>query len=129
MLIIEPRDAEGASASPAILKRWHERLVMALDMPGAFARFLSDQVEVATYEQPSVQLAVRLFAQPNIGSLVDITSFTQIPGSVITSDFPSYFIAERDAGLPAQAAVDMLRTWCDHALHVDGYEEVLARLG
>ncbi len=129
ILVVEPRDATGAPASPVTLARWHERLVTALELPAAFADFLSEEVEVETYDHPTVQIGVCLEAQPSGGALVDTTSFDQVRGSMAKPHFPSYFVAERGGQQPAQAAIDMLKTWCDHALHLDGYEGALAGLG
>jgi hypothetical protein len=126
VMVVEPRDAAGAPAQAAVLKRWHERLVTALEVPAVFALFLEDKVGVETYDDPAVQVGLRLQAQPNLGALVDITSLEHTRGSVATSDFPSYFVAERAGRLPTKAAVDVLSTWCDHALHLDRYEELLA---
>lgn len=61
-------------------------------------------------------------------ALVDTTSFAKVRGSVAMPHFPSYFIAERGGRRPEQAAVHMLKSWCDHALHLDGYEGELAGL-
>jgi hypothetical protein len=129
VLAIEPRDAAGAPASPVTLAHWHDRLVTALAVPGAFVRFLSDEVSLQTHEAPLVELGVRLQARPNLGGLIDLGSSKYLAGTTATSDFPSYFIAEPGGRQPAQAAVDMLRTWCDHALHLDDYEEEFAGLG
>lgn len=125
VLVVEPRDAAGASASPVSLRRWHERLTTALEVPAAFARFLSDQVGVETHTDLPILLGVGLKAHPDLSVLVDITPFKQVPGTVATSDFPSYFIAEQGCRRAAQVAVDMLSAWCDHALHLDGYEQEL----
>jgi predicted nucleotide-binding protein len=128
ILAVEPRDTAGVPASPVSLARWHERLVTALELPTAFAGFLSEEVDVETYDEPAVQFGVCLEAQPSVGALIDTASFERVLGSVATSHFPSYFIAERGGRRPAQAAIDMLKTWCDHALHLDGYEGALSGL-
>jgi hypothetical protein len=129
VLVVEPRDGAGEPAPPAILERWHERLVATLEVPGAFARFLTDEVGVETHADPPVEVGVCLEAQPNIGALVDTGPLKRLPGSPATSHFPSYVIALRDGRRPERAAVDMLRAWCDYGLRVDGYEDLLAALG
>ena len=126
---MEPRDATGTPASPVPLRDWHQRLVTALEIPGAFATFLTDEVRLRTHQQPLVQLGIRLQARPNLAVLIDIASSKCLAGTTISAEFPSYFIADPDGELPAQAVLDMLRTWCDHALHLDDYEEELAGLG
>jgi hypothetical protein len=125
ILYVGPCDEVGLPAPPATLERWHERLVTALEVPAAFATFLISEVGLATYADPPTQLGVCLEAQPTIGALVDTRSLQPVAGSTATQSFPSYVIAEQGGREPAQAAVDVLRVWCDYALRVDGYEEIL----
>ena len=128
MVIIEPRDEAGKPAVPGSLKEWHERLVLALEMAGAFAQFLSRDVGVQTYDDPPTQLGVSLEAGQSVGELIDAGEFTPVAGSPTSRSFVSYVIAER-GGKPAdRVALDMLRGWCDHALHIHGYEAELAKL-
>jgi hypothetical protein len=129
VLCVEPRDATGTPASSVPLRGWHQRLVTALDIPGAFARFLTDEVRLQTHDQPPVQLGIRLQSQPNLAALIDIGSAKHLAGTTITAEFPSYFIADPNGQYPAQVVLDMLRTWCDHALQLDDFEEELAGLG
>jgi hypothetical protein len=128
ILRIECRDADGAPASPASLSEWHTRLVTVLGIPAAFAEFLADEVRVATRGEPPVQLGIRLEARPNLTALVDIGASRRLAGTTVTTEFPSYLIGSRSGTPPARAALDILRTWCDHALHLDDYEAQLAEL-
>jgi predicted nucleotide-binding protein len=128
VLYIEPCDENGALLPPATLERWYERLVTALQVPAALVTFLSDELGLATYADPPVQFGVCLEGRPNVGALVDTSGLQPVAGSTATSHFPSYFIAQADGLDPRRAAVEMLRVWCDYALHVEGYEDPLNSL-
>ena len=129
VLYVEPRDGSGAPASPATVERWYDRLLTMLEVPAAFANYLSGELDLDTYASPSAQVGVSLKAQPTVAELVDTRSLRRVAGSSATSSFPSYFIADPNGHDPDQAAIDLLRIWCDYALYVDGYEDVLASLG
>ena len=128
LLHIEPRGESGGPARPADLGKWHDRLVTALEVAGTFARFLSSQIGVQTHPEPPTRLGVRLDAHPSIAELVDVHDLVPVPGSSISASFLSYVIAERGGQPPKKVAAEVLRVWCDHALHVEGYDGQLARL-
>jgi hypothetical protein len=128
LLLVQPRDEIGQPAPPLTLKHWFDVLVKALELPAALGYFLSTQVGTSVHDDPPAQLGIRLDSYRGIGSLVDPGQFMPIAGSSMTSSFLSYMIAERAGAAPQQAAVEMLRVWCDHGLHIDGYEGILARL-
>lgn len=125
---IEPRDKAGEPAPPANLTIWFDRLTTALELPAAFATFLSRDVGLQTYNDPPTQLGVRLDAYSGLTELVDITGFTRVAGSGLVNSFPSYVRSARDGKSAREAVLDMLRVWCDHALYVSGYEGELAQL-
>jgi hypothetical protein len=128
VLDIEPRNISGQSAAPASFAGWRDRLVLALQVPSAFATFLTNELGLRTYDDPPTQLGFRLEAWPNLAELVDITGFAPVAGSPPRTSFPSYFKAERNRKSPAEAALDGLRVWCDHGLYISGYDVELSGL-
>jgi hypothetical protein len=128
LLHIQPRDSTNDSAQPRDLEHWFDVLVLALALPAAFSSFLKEDLGLATYDDPSTQVGVRIDGYPDLAVLVDSGAFQPIPGSAITNSFPSYMIASPGGKTPARAVADTLRLWCDHALHVGGYEAELKRL-
>lgn len=128
LITVEPRASGGQPAGPASLVSWCERLLVAFEVPGAFAAFLHDRLRARTHADAPAQLGVRLDARPSLRHLVDTTGLSPLAGSQPTSQFLSYAIADPSA-LPARgAAVAILGVWCDHALAVDGYGAELTRL-
>ena len=128
VLYVEPRDDSGAPAPPATLERWYDRLLTMLEVPAAFANYLSGEIGLDTYASPSAQVGVSLGARPTVAELVDTRSLQRVAGSSATSSFPSYLIADPNGHEPGQTGIDVLRVWCDYALYVDGYEDLLASL-
>jgi hypothetical protein len=128
LIHIQPKDVAGNPVSPLNLEQWFERLQLALEVPAAFASFLSVDVGVATSDDPPAQVGIRLDGFPNLDVLVDRGTFQLVPGSAITNSFPSYIVAAPDGKSSQHVAVETLRLWCDHALHIGGYEGELARL-
>jgi hypothetical protein len=129
VLHIEPRDDHGDPAPPAGFAAWHESLVRALAVPGAFAQFLRHDVDVMTYDDPPVQVAVRFQAGHNLSELFDAGGIRPLPGSRPSNSLLDCMTAERGGQAPADAVTDMLTRVCDHALHLEnGYEDALAKL-
>lgn len=127
LLLVQPRDAAGQPASPVSLERWHDRLVMALRVPEAFASFL-DRNGMQTYDDPPAQFGVRLETNRGLDELIDSRSLERIPGSATLNSMFSYGVANREGEESPNVALVMLRLWCDHGLCVDGYEAELAKL-
>lgn len=125
---IEPRDKDGGVAPAAEFKAWYEALILALDLPRAFARFLEQDVELATHGEPPAQLGLELRGRRDIAELVDASGLPQVAGSWRSNSFLGYMVAEHDGNRPGAASVEMLRSICDHALHLHGYEDALDRL-
>jgi hypothetical protein len=125
VLHVEPRDKDGQPAPAADFKAWHESFVRALAVPGVFAQFLSQDVGIATYDDPPAQLGVQLSAYRSVTQLVDPGGLRTVAGSQPSNWFLGYMIAERDGKGAADVAVDLLTRVCDHALHVHGYEAEL----
>jgi hypothetical protein len=129
LLHVQPRpDAEGHPTVPFTLEEWFHRLLVSLELPRAFADFLRGSLGLSIYDDPPVQLGIRLDAYPDLGALIDTRGFEQVPGSAITNNFYSYIVAVRGGKSSQRVAVETLRLWCDHAVHIAGYESRLARL-
>jgi hypothetical protein len=129
VLHVEPRDAHGDPAPPAGLAAWYETMVRALAVPGAFAQFLRHDVDVMTYDDPPVEVAVQFQGGHNLSELIDTGGIRPLPGSRPSDSFLGCMIAGPGGQAPADAITDMLIRVCDHALHLEnGYEDALARL-
>lgn len=128
VLHIEPREKDGGAAPPTTLKAWRDALLLALDVPRAFARFLDQDLGLTTHGEPPAQLGMELSAQRSITELVDTGGLPTVAGSWQSSSFLSYVVADHDGAEPADATVEMLRSICDHALHLHGYEDELDKL-
>ena len=128
VLHIEPRGEDGSVASSAGFKIWHEALVTALDVPRAFARFLRQDIGLATYGEPPAQLGFEIRAHRSIAELVDAAGLPVVTGSRQSNSFLGYMVAQLEGSEPEEAAVEMLRGICDHALHLHGYEDSLDKL-
>jgi hypothetical protein len=110
LVYVKPRNGSGNPAPPAGLAAWHDRLVTALEVPGAFARFLTAQLGVRTYPHPPTRLGVRLDARPSITELVDTSGLVPVGGSSASPSFQHYLIAERVGQLPEEVAIDCCRS-------------------
>jgi hypothetical protein len=129
VLHIEPRDDHGDPAPPAGFEAWYESLDRALVIPDAFAQFLRHDVDVMTYDDPPVEVAVQFRAGHNLSELIDTGGVRPLPGSRPSDSFLGCMTAGRGGQAPAGAITDMLIRVCDHALHLEnGYEDALARL-
>jgi hypothetical protein len=129
VLHIEPRGPDGKPAPPASFQAWHDSLIRALAVPGAFAQFLRQEVGVATYDNPPAQLGVQLDAYRSISELIDPGDLRPVTGSWPSSHYLSYMVAEPGGKHATETATDLLTRVCDHALHLqNGYETELAKL-
>lgn len=128
VLHIEVRDKDGDAAPPAEFRAWHEALVLALDVPRAFGRFLNQDLGLATYGEPPAQLSLELRARRGIAELIHTGSLPTVAGSSPSNFFHGYMVAEHHGGKPGDAAVEMLTSICDHTLHLHGYEDELDKL-
>lgn len=128
VLHVEPRDKDGSVAPPAGLQAWRDTLLQALDMPRAFAHFLNQDLGLTAYGEPAAQFGMELSAQHSITELIDAGGLPTVAGSWQSNSFLSYVVAEHDGAEPADAALEMLRGICDHALHLHDYEGELDKL-
>lgn len=129
VLHIEPRDEADKPAAPADLAAWYSTIVRALALPAAFAHFLAEDMGVATYTDPPAQLGIEFRAYRSLTELIDPGGLRPVPGSWQSNQFLGYMIASHDGERRGDIAVSFLTALCDHALHLDGYESTLARLG
>jgi hypothetical protein len=129
VLHVEPRDKDGKPAQAAGFATWYTTLVRALAVPTSFARFLTDDAQVATYEDPPAQLGIELSAYRSLTELIDPGGLQSVPGSWQSNQFLGYVIAGLEGKGPGDMAQQLLTAVCDHALHLDGYESTLAALG
>jgi hypothetical protein len=128
-LHIEPRVEDGSPAPPADFQAWHDSLVRALAVPGAFAHFLRHEVDVLTYDDPPVQIGVQLDAHHSVSELIDPQGLRPVTGSRPSNCFLGFMIAEPAGKQAAEVVEDLLIRICDHALHLqNGYEDKLVRL-
>jgi hypothetical protein len=126
---IEPRDSAGAPAAPASLAVWHDRLTKALGVSAALADFLRQDAQVGTHGDPPAQFGTWLSAPRAITELVDVGEMKPLPGSWAANEFLGLALGDQHGKDLAGTAGDMLRQLCDHTLHLDGYEQVLDRIG
>jgi hypothetical protein len=129
VLHIEPRDDQGDPAPPASFGAWYETLVRALVVPGAFAQFLRHDVDVMTYDDPPVQVAVQFQAGHDLSELIDTGGIRPLPGSRPSNIFLDCMTAGPGGRAADDAVAGMLIRVCDHALHLENtYEDALAKL-
>jgi hypothetical protein len=125
---IERHDPKGGPLPPDDFATWYEALMLALDVPAAFVRFLSRELSVATHGAPPIKLGIEFAAAGGLRELFATADIPTIPGSPEPRSFLTYVIAEPDGQPASAAAVDVLRCLSDHALHLHGYEDCLEKL-
>jgi hypothetical protein len=128
LLHIEPRDEDGQVAPATALESWYGTIIRVMGIAKAFAEFLSDDIGIATYDQPSTKVGIQLSAHRSLTEIVDACDLRSVAGSQPSNWFLGYLIAEPDGSEPAEAGVELLTRLCDHGLHLHGYEAVLDKL-
>lgn len=128
VLYVEPRTADGRPAPLASLASWHQRLSMALQLPGAVAGFLADDLGLATAADPAAQIGVWLKTPHHLTELVEVDAFDSVPGSAQSNWFMGFAVSSRQGEPVSDVALAWLRQLCDSALHLDDYESALASL-
>lgn len=88
---------------------------------------MSSSPSGAQATNPPAQVGVWLKAK-NITELVDIHGLRPVRGSVISNQFTGWAVADPNGKDPAGTSLDWLTEMCDHTLHLDGYEPVLAAI-
>lgn len=128
VLHVEPRDKDGQVAPAATFESWHETITRAMRVARAFAEFLSNDIGVATYDQPPAKVGIQLSAYRSLARLVDTGDLRSVAGSQPSNWFLAYLIADHDGSEPAEASVEVLTRLCDHGLYLHGYEAELNKL-
>jgi hypothetical protein len=128
VLDVEPRNAQGEPAAPVNLAAWHQRFTNALTLPTLLAHFLAHDLGLATADDPPAQAGIWLNTPRAITELVDVENLAAVKGSMPSNQFMGWALADPAGKTAAATAVDLLTQMCDHTLHLDGYETVLADL-
>jgi TIR domain len=127
-LHVEPRRPDGTIASPVSLAVWNQRLKYAISLASRFAGFLTDDLGLATHDDPAARIAVLLNATSSMTELIDIGPLRVLPDAVTSRQFLGYAIADR-TGMPASdIALTTLAQLCEYTLHLDDFEPALAAL-
>src|ERR1700683_2479778 len=92
VLHVEPRDKDGWAAPAEGFESWERSVVRAMDVAGAFARFLSEDIRVATYDAPPTKLGIELSAYRSLTQLVDPGDLRSIAGSQPSNWFFGYLM-------------------------------------
>jgi hypothetical protein len=116
---VEPRGADGQAAAPASPSSWRQRFERAMQLPGAFAALLSDELRLATSGEPPAQAGIRLEAPSDLTALVDITGLATLPSAHLLGQFMAYLAASPDGASAVSVADKMTRQMLEEALKVD----------
>ncbi len=128
ILYIEPRTADGKVPPAADLAAWHERFRRALQLPQAFADFLATDLGLATSNDPPAQLGIWLQSTQPLTTMVDTEGLRTLPGSWPQNQFIGWALTAADGGPAEQAARDLVIQLCEYTLHLDSYEQALAKI-
>ena len=126
-LIVYP-EALGVPFKTRRLEQWHGWFVQALKLPAFFSSFLTDEIQVPTYDDPTTAMGVMLHASKDLTQMIDVSGCRPSPGMPPSGELPMYLIADRAGKQAPDVALDALRVLCDHGLHVLGYEKELDEL-
>jgi hypothetical protein len=119
ILHVEPRGPDGQAAASASPSSWRQRFERAMQLPGAFAALLSDELGLATSGEPPAQAGIRLEAPSDLTELVDITGLAMLPGAQQLSQFMVYLAASPEGASAVSVAYKMTRQMPEEALKVD----------
>ena len=125
---IEPRRPDGQPEDAMPIPAWHDLFTRSLDLPGAFAEFLTKELELATTNDPAAQIGIWLKTPGPMTELVDTENLKSIPGSQVSNLYIGYSVADLAGQRAGLAAVELLRQMCDYTLYLDEYEPLLASL-
>ena len=128
ILYIEPRTADGQVPPAADLAAWYERFRRALQLPQAFTDFLATDLGLATYDDPPAQLGIWLQSTQPLTTMVDIEGLRTLPGSWPQNQFIGWALTAPDGGPAEQTARDLVIQLCEYTLHLDAYEQALAKI-
>jgi hypothetical protein len=126
ILHIEPRTKEGKPAPSAGLAEWQDRFGRMLELPSILAQFLTNDLGLATSDDPPAKLALSM-ETPNgpLTDLVDIGDLKPLTGGQVMNQFTGWAVAESDGKSTGGTARDLTGQMCEEALALDGYESAL----
>ena len=114
------RGPENRSNAPPVEPAiWRHHFSDALQIPTAFASFLSSELNLVTSGEPPALVGVKLQAIVDLTELIDISGFQQLPGGSLKRQAIGYFVAGRDESLAWEAASKMVSDVLLYALNVD----------
>jgi hypothetical protein len=122
LLYIEPRTTSGEVPPPSRLPIWTRRFRLALDVPRAFADFLSEELRTVTLNDPPAQCGIWLQSNQPLTLMVDTEGLRVLPGSSSSNWFMGWAFAEADGSSVVETARNMIEHLCEYQLHLDGYE-------
>jgi hypothetical protein len=113
ILYIEPRTVEGQVPPASDLAVWHRRFSLALDVPGAFADFLAEDLGLGVFGDPPAQFGVWLQSHQPLTIMVDTQGLRTLPGSTPSNQFIGWAFAAEAGNLIADTARDLLTQLCE----------------
>lgn len=126
ILHIEPRTNEGKPAPPVGLAEWQHRFALALDLPTALAEFLTNNLNLATSDDPVAKFAVIMNTLGPLTELVDCGDLKPLPGGQVFNQFTGWAVADSAGKSTSGTARDLMVDLCEGALGgLDGYESAL----
>lgn len=125
---IEPRTDGGQVPPASTLAIWHRRFNIALTVPEAFADFLSGELGLGAFGDPSPQFGVWLNSHQPLTTMVDIQELRTLPGAQPSNQFIGWAFAGPDGRTTADTARDLLVQLCEYELHLDAFEQTLAAI-
>lgn len=128
ILYIEPRTADGQVPPAADLAAWQERFRLALQLPQAFADFLATDLGLATSDDPPAQLGIWLQSNQPLTTMVGTEGLRTLPGSSPQNQFIGWAFSALNGGPAGQTARDLVIQLCEYTLHLDAYEQALAKI-
>jgi hypothetical protein len=128
IVYIEPRTTDDHIPPPSRLAAWDERFRLALALPQAFAHFLATDLGLATSDDPPAQLGIWLHSTRPLTRMVDTDGLRILPGSWPQNQFIGWAVTAPDGDPAAQTARDLLIQLCEYTLHLDAYEQALAKI-
>lgn len=125
VLYVEPRTAEGQVPPASGLATWYRNLTVALAAPGAFADFLSKDLELNTFDSPLAQFGVWLGSQQPLTVMVDTQGMRTLPGRSPSNQFMGWTYADLTGKPGVGVARDLMVHLCEYTLHLDDFESAL----
>jgi hypothetical protein len=110
------------------LAAWHERFRLALAVPRAFADFLAKDLGLATSDDPPAQLGIWLQSTQPLTTMVDTGGLRTLPGSWSQNQFIGWALTAPDGAPAEQAARELVIQLCEYTLHLDAYEQAMAKI-